>query len=75
MSDIYFFTDVDLLNEQTSEQAFGPVVGNEETQYRVTSIHSAHVSSSELKDHYEKKYVNDTLVGENKYYIENKNIK
>ena len=50
MSNIFFFTDVDLLNEQTPEQAFGPVVGYEETQYRVTSIHSAHVSSSELKD-------------------------
>ncbi|MBQ3946029.1 MAG: hypothetical protein II670_10555, partial [Alphaproteobacteria bacterium] len=41
MSDIYFFTDVDLLNDQTAEQAFGPVSGCEETQYRVTSMHTA----------------------------------
>lgn len=41
MSDIFFFTDVDLLNKQTAEQAFGPVHGCEETQYRVTSMHTA----------------------------------
>ncbi len=41
MSDIYFFTDVDLLNDQTAEQAFGPVSGCEDTQYRVTSMHTA----------------------------------
>ena len=49
MSDIYFFTDVDLLEEQTAEQgqeqakgrAFGPVFGHEDTQYRVTSMHTA----------------------------------
>lgn len=41
MSDIYFFTDVDLLNVQTAEQAFGSVSGCEDTQYRVTSMHTA----------------------------------
>jgi hypothetical protein len=44
MSDIYFFTDVDLLEEQTAEQAFGPVSRCEETQYRVTSMHTATVN-------------------------------
>ncbi|MCL2311396.1 MAG: hypothetical protein FWC41_02735 [Firmicutes bacterium] len=38
---IHFFTDLDLLEVQTPEQAFGPVVGNETTQYRVTNILSA----------------------------------
>lgn len=40
-ADIFFFTDVDLLNDQTAEQAFGPVSGCEDTQYRVTSMHTA----------------------------------
>lgn len=40
-ADIFFFTDVDLLNDQTAEQAFGPVSGCEETQYRVTNMHTA----------------------------------
>jgi hypothetical protein len=38
---IYFFTDIDLLQPQTQDQAFGPVVGNETTQYRVTNKFSA----------------------------------
>lgn len=40
-TDIFFFTDVDLLNDQTAEQAFGPVSGCEDTQYRITSMHTA----------------------------------
>ena len=39
-ADIFFFTDVELLAEQTAEQAFGPVRNNENSQYRVTSLHS-----------------------------------
>jgi hypothetical protein len=38
---MYFFTDIDLLEEQTADKAFGPVTGNETTQYRVTSLHNA----------------------------------
>ncbi|MEW7278314.1 hypothetical protein ABW636_06940 [Aquimarina sp. 2201CG1-2-11] len=38
MADFFFFTDVDALSSnQTQEQAFGPVVGSEQTQYRITS--------------------------------------
>ena len=39
MSKFYFYTDIDLLNVQTAAAAFGPVVGSEPTQYRVTSLH------------------------------------
>ena len=39
-TDIFFFTDVELLAEQTAEQAFGPIRNNENSQYRVTSLHS-----------------------------------
>lgn len=35
-TDIFFFTDVDLLNEQTPEQAFGPV-SNTISQFRVVN--------------------------------------
>lgn len=37
----YFFTDIDLLNVQTTAQAFGPVAGSENMQYRVTGLHTA----------------------------------
>ena len=40
MSQFYFFTDLDLLNDQTAAQAYGPVSGNENTQYSVTSLHT-----------------------------------
>jgi len=41
MSNFHFFTDLDLLNNQTTSEAFGPVVGDEETKYRLASMHSA----------------------------------
>ncbi len=41
MAKFHFFTDIDLLNAQTEEQAFGPVKGFEATKYMVTSLHSA----------------------------------
>lgn len=37
MAQLHTFTDFDLLPDQTSGLAYGPVVGNETTQYRVTS--------------------------------------
>jgi hypothetical protein len=42
MADFFFFTDVDLLDAQTSSQAYGPagVVSSTE-RFRVTSLHSA----------------------------------
>lgn len=44
MSDFYFFTDPDLLDQQTASQAFGPVAGQEQTHYRLTSLHTATAS-------------------------------
>jgi len=41
MAKFHFFTDIDLINQQPNSQAFGPVIGNEATQYRVTSLHTA----------------------------------
>lgn len=41
MSKLYFFTELDLLNSQTANQAYGPVLNSETTHYRVTSLHSA----------------------------------
>lgn len=41
MSDFYFFTDPGVLDAQAATQAYGPVPGNEFTQYRLTSMHSA----------------------------------
>lgn len=41
MKKIHFFTDADKLNPQTAEQAYYPVMGNETSQYRVTSLHTA----------------------------------
>lgn len=37
MAQLHIFTDFDLLPNQTSGLAYGPVTGNETTQYRVTS--------------------------------------
>lgn len=37
MAKFHFFTDVDLLNPQIQSQSYGPVLGNETTQYRLTS--------------------------------------
>lgn len=37
MAQLHTFTDFDLLPNQTSGLAYGPVTGNETTQYRVTS--------------------------------------
>lgn len=42
MADFFFFTDVDLLNSQTADQAYGPagtVSGKD--RFRVTSVHTA----------------------------------
>lgn len=44
MSKFFFFTDPDLLDPQTADQAFGPVSGQESTQYRLTSVHTAATS-------------------------------
>lgn len=46
MSKFHFFTDYDLLNAQTSSQAFGPagvanIGGTDYDQYRVTSLQTA----------------------------------
>lgn len=38
MAQLHTFTDFDLLSDQTSGLAYGPVEGNETTQYRVTSL-------------------------------------
>ncbi len=38
---MYFFTDIDLLQNQIEDEAFGPVSKFESTQYRVTSLHHA----------------------------------
>lgn len=37
MAQLHIFTDFDLLPNQTSGLAYGPITGNETTQYRVTS--------------------------------------
>lgn len=39
MSEFFFFTDPDLLIQQTANQAFGPVPGQEQTHYKLTSEH------------------------------------
>jgi len=42
MADFFFFTDVDLLNSQTAEQAYGPAgVFEGKDRFRITSLHSA----------------------------------
>lgn len=42
MADFFFFTDVDLLNSQTVEQAYGPAgVSEGKDRFRITSLHSA----------------------------------
>ncbi len=42
MADFFFFTDVDLLNSQTADQAYGPAGSiSGKDRFRVTSIHSA----------------------------------
>ena len=41
MAQFHFFTDIDLLQAQTADQAFGPVAASPDTQYRVTSLHLA----------------------------------
>lgn len=41
MADFFFFTDVDLLDNQPLDQRFGPVDGFENSQYRLLSIHSS----------------------------------
>ena len=42
MADFFFFTDVDLLDSQTAEQAYGPAgVSGGKDRFRITSIHSA----------------------------------
>lgn len=39
MSRFFFFTDIDALDNQTNIDAFGPVIGSADTQFRVTSVH------------------------------------
>lgn len=41
MSNLFFFTDYDLLNIQSSIDSYGPVAGFETTKYKVTSHHSS----------------------------------
>ncbi len=47
MADFFFFTDVDLLNSQTADQAYGPIQVTDfqfesgKEKYRLTSLHSA----------------------------------
>lgn len=41
MSNFFFFTDIDLLSAQTVSQRFGPVSGQESTQFRLCSLHSS----------------------------------
>ncbi|MEM7373628.1 MAG: hypothetical protein AAF587_33705 [Bacteroidota bacterium] len=40
MAEFYFFTDVDLINDQSSK-AFGPVPGEETSKFRTCSLHTA----------------------------------
>lgn len=50
MADFFFFTDLDLLNAQTSDQAYGPVLSGDPTydankeKFRLTSMHAATVN-------------------------------
>src|SRR5438128_4348466 len=39
MSKVFFFTDIDNVGNQAAADAFGPVIGSPDTQFRVTSIH------------------------------------
>ena len=41
MADFFFFTDIDLLNNQTVQQSFGPVSGDESSKYRLLNFHSS----------------------------------
>jgi hypothetical protein len=41
MADFFFFTDIDLLNVQTSDLAFGPLNGFENSKYRLCNLHTA----------------------------------
>lgn len=41
MAKFFFFTDIDNVDTQTDADAFGPVIGALNTQFRVTSIHRA----------------------------------
>ncbi|MCW3085913.1 MAG: hypothetical protein JWP12_3279 [Bacteroidetes bacterium] len=42
MADFFFFTDIDLLNSQSSSQAYGPAgISGTDEQFRVTSLHTA----------------------------------
>src|SRR6185369_14755698 len=41
MPRFYFFTEIDRLANQAPNDAFGPVIGFTDTQFRVTSIHRA----------------------------------
>jgi hypothetical protein len=44
--EFFFYTDLDLLDNQAQSDAYGPISGNETTQYRVTSKHTASSDSS-----------------------------
>ncbi|MCL2329340.1 MAG: hypothetical protein FWC39_12615, partial [Bacteroidetes bacterium] len=52
MSNISFFTDLDLFQSSTqnSDQAFGPVVDSEIAKYRVSSLHSVNVDIENLDE-------------------------
>lgn len=39
MARFFFFTDIESISNQTSADAFGPVLGSTDTQFRLTSIH------------------------------------
>ena len=41
MSRFFFFTDIDSVENQSAGDAFGPVIGFTDSQFRVTSIHRA----------------------------------
>jgi hypothetical protein len=48
MAKNHFFKEKSLLNNQVSGKEFGPVFGNEDTQFRVCSLHSASTSSKAI---------------------------
>lgn len=51
MADFFFFTDTaHLENQNSSDQAFGPVAGNETTQFRVTSLHKGKIDGDDRID-------------------------
>lgn len=46
MADFFFFTDTDLLNAQDTGGAFGPVIGFEDSKYRLCNMHKSSSDSA-----------------------------